>query len=238
MIYANPIKQISHLQLARKYGLKKMTFDSVEELRKIHKVFPEAECVIRVATDIEDCTAMYELSSKFGAFMEDIPEILEVGKELGIKIKGCSFHVGTGGVVFQEYEQCIRDVRKIFDMAEEKGLPKMDLVDIGGGFTYIFPGTGKNFDDVAQPIGKLIDELFPDPTIRIIAEPGRFISESSVYVASQVIGKKDLPDGKEYFINNGIYQSYSVRVWGEDYILDPVDKEILKRKQFKTTWWG
>ena len=116
----------------------------------------------------------------------------------------------------------------------------MDLVDIGGGFTYIFPGTGRNFDEVGPSIGKLIDQLFPDPSIRIIGEPGRFISESSVYVASQVIGKKNLPDGKskEYFINNGIYQSYSVRVWGEDYLLDPIDKEILKRKQFKTTWWG
>ena len=81
-----------------------MTFDSIEELRKIHKVFPEAECVIRVATEIVNCSAMYELSSKFGAFIEDIPEILKVSKELGMTIKGCSFHVGSGGVVFKEYE--------------------------------------------------------------------------------------------------------------------------------------
>ena len=60
----------------------------------------------------------------------------------------------------------------------------MDFVDIGGGFTYIFPGTGKNFDEVGPKIGKLLDKVFPDPSIRIIAEPGRLISESSVYVAS------------------------------------------------------
>ena len=64
------------------------------------------------------------------------------------------------------------------------GLPKMDFLDIGGGFTYILPGSGKNFDEVCIVIGKLIDELFPDPNIRVIAEPGRYISESCAYIAS------------------------------------------------------
>ena len=61
-------------------------------------------------------------------------------------------------------------------MAEKMGLPKMDLVDLGGGFTYILPGTGKNFDEVAPLIGKLVDKLFPDPSIRIIGEPGTFVA--------------------------------------------------------------
>ena len=114
-----------------------MTFDSVEELYKIQKNFPEAECVIRVATETVGCSAFYELSSKFGAFMEDIPMILQTAKKLGLKIKGASFHVGSGGVLYGEYEQCLLDVRKIFDMAQQMGLPKMDFLDLGGGFTYI-----------------------------------------------------------------------------------------------------
>jgi len=69
-------------------------------------------------------------------------------------------------------------------MAEKLGLPKMDFLDIGGGFTYIQPGSGKNFDEVALQIGSMIDKHFPDPTIRVIAEPGRYISESSAYIAS------------------------------------------------------
>ena len=61
-----------------------------------------------------------------------------------------------------------------------------------------------------------------------------------MYIVSQVIGKKDLQDGeeKEYFINNGIYQSYSKRFFGENPVLDPIEKEVLKRNQYKTTWWG
>jgi len=94
-----------------------MTFDSVEELYKIQNNFPEAECVIRIATEAGG-SAKYELSSKFGAFMEDMPTILKTAKKLGLKIKGASFHVGSGGVLCGDYEKCLLDVKKIFDMAE------------------------------------------------------------------------------------------------------------------------
>ena len=156
MIYANPIKQNDHIEIAKKHGVKKMTFDSIEELYKIKQIYPEAEAVIRVATE-GGGQAKYELSSKFGAFLEDIPLILQTAKDIGVKIIGASFHVGSGGVPSGEYEKVLLDVRKVFDMAIEIGLPKMNFLDIGGGFTYIFPGTGKNFDEVAPIIGKLID---------------------------------------------------------------------------------
>lgn len=147
------------------------------------KIYPDCEAVIRVATE-GGGSAKYELSSKFGAFMEDIPLILQTAKEIGVKIIGASFHVGSGGVFAGEYEKVLLDVRKIFDIADEMGLPKMKFLDIGGGFTCILPGTGKNFDEVAPTIGNLIDKHFPDPTIRVIGEPGRYICESSLYLAT------------------------------------------------------
>jgi len=65
-------------------------------------------------------------------------------------IKGCSFHVGSGGVEAAHYEKPLRDVKNIFEKAKEMELPEMDLVDIGGGFTYISePGIGRNFNEAA-----------------------------------------------------------------------------------------
>ena len=60
----------------------------------------------------------------------------------------------------------------------------MDLVDIGGGFSYVVPDSGGNFNEVAYKISSLVNELFPDKNIRIIAEPGRYISESVSYCCS------------------------------------------------------
>ena len=127
-----------------------MTFDSIEELEKIKKWFPKAECVLRIAVDAT--TAVYNLSEKFGATMQEVPKILDVAKKLNLHIKGVAFHTGSGGVTFSSYESSLKNIRKIFNMAKQKGLKEMDFIDIGGGFTMIYPGTGKNFNEVAPLI--------------------------------------------------------------------------------------
>ena len=74
LIFANPMKTDEQILVAKKNGVKKMTFDSIEELEKIARCFPQAECVLRIATDAT--TAMYNLSEKYGAPMEHIDKIL------------------------------------------------------------------------------------------------------------------------------------------------------------------
>ena len=75
MIFANPIKTKDQLQFAKKVNVKKMTFDSEEELQKIKKWFPEADCVIRILTKSSD--ARYNLSEKFGINPEDAEKLLK-----------------------------------------------------------------------------------------------------------------------------------------------------------------
>jgi ornithine decarboxylase len=115
MIFANPVKSEAFIKFARENKLMKMTFDSIEELEKIKKYFPKAECILRIATDVT--TAVYNLSEKFGVFMKDVPMMLEKAKELGLRIKGVCFHTGSGGVTFAAYESSLKNVRKVFDMA-------------------------------------------------------------------------------------------------------------------------
>ena len=43
IIFANPCKMISHLKLAAKHGVKKMTVDRESELLKAEKHFKDAE---------------------------------------------------------------------------------------------------------------------------------------------------------------------------------------------------
>jgi len=50
-------------------------------------------------------------------------------------VKGVCFHVGSGGTCIEAYQQAIDDTVRIFNLAEELGLPKMTIVDIGGGFS-------------------------------------------------------------------------------------------------------
>ncbi len=73
IIFANPIKDIDHIQSAKKYGIKLMTFDASDELVKIKKHYPNAEVVLRIA--VLNTTARWNLSLKFGAIFEEIPTI-------------------------------------------------------------------------------------------------------------------------------------------------------------------
>ena len=240
LIFANPMKSEEQILEAKKHGVKKMTFDSIEELEKIAKSFPKAECILRIA--VNQTTATYDLSEKYGAALEDVDSILKASKKLGLYVKGVAFHVGSGGVTFEVYKASIIDARKIFDKAEKMGLKKMDFLDIGGGFSLASDQptpSEKKFDHVAVKIQAYLEEIFPEPNIRIIAEPGRYIAEGVGYLVSQIIGQKILKNGAHhYYVNNGIYQGYSIRVFGEDQYCKPVSETAAQRKKFKTTLWG
>ena len=112
-IYASPIKKVDDLLLAKKFGIKMMTFDCSEELYKIKKHYPGAECVLRIAT--KKTTAIFNLSEKYGACMSEVPELLQTALELKLKIKGVAFHTGSGGVTFSSYEESLIDTRSVFD---------------------------------------------------------------------------------------------------------------------------
>ena len=143
---------------------------------------------------------------------------------MNLRVKGVAFHTGSGGVQFVSYESSLYAVRKIFDMAADMGMESMDLVDIGGGFTLITPNTTKNFEEVAPKIATLVEDLFPQKHIKIIAEPGRYISEGVCYLACKIIGQKTTTDGlRHYYINNGIFQGHMWRTFGEHREFLPVD---------------
>ena len=82
---------------------------------------------------------------------------MKVAKELGLHLKGVAFHTGSGGVDYQTYIRSLEQVKQIFDDGKAMGHNRMDLVDIGGGFTGILPGSGKNFEEVAPNIRQAID---------------------------------------------------------------------------------
>ena len=172
--------------MAKDIGIKMMTFDCAEELYKIKKHYPKAECVLRIAT--EATTALYNLSEKFGASMEEVPLLLSTAKKLRLNLKGVAFHTGSGGVTFISYESSLINVRKVFDMVVAMGMKPLDLIDIGGGFSMVNSDHDKNFDYVAPLISSTLEHYFPEKKIRIIAEPGRYISESVCFLASTIIG--------------------------------------------------
>jgi ornithine decarboxylase len=205
IIYANPIKPESTLEQLDQYK-PLVTFDNVEEIHKIAKHAPHAGLALRLK--VPNTGAMVELSSKFGASPGEAVDMILEADRLGLTVEGISFHVGSQTTNFENYVQALSLTANIFKEAKDRGYTKMNLVDIGGGFPAPYDATVKPFRDLAKVINTEIDRLFPKD-IQILAEPGRFMVATAGYAVSRVVGKA-IRDGKPcYYVNDGVYHTYS-----------------------------
>ncbi|KAJ5067723.1 ornithine decarboxylase 1-related [Anaeramoeba ignava] len=208
IIFANPCKMIPHLEFARQRSVRKMTFDSIEEMVKIAKIMPEAELVLRIKTD--DKHSLAPLSTKFGMEIKDVKNVLERSIEMKVNIIGIAFHVGSNCQDANSYVETLKITKSIFDIAKDLGI-SFSFLDIGGGFppsgTFYLPES-VSFADVADTVAPLVDSLFDDD-ITVIAEPGRYFATSCQTIALNVYAKRKKFIAEhpsfQYFISDGLY---------------------------------
>ena len=205
IIYANPNKPVETLEELNQYK-PLVTFDNAEELLKIKKHAPQAGVVLRLK--VLNTGAMVELSSKFGADPGEAVDLILMAEKLGLTCEGLSFHVGSQTTNFDNYVQALALCASLFKEARDRGYTKMNLVDIGGGFPAPYDSSVKPFRELAKVINPEIERLFPKD-IQILAEPGRFLVASAGYTVSKVIGKAVREGKPSYYINDGVYHSYS-----------------------------
>ncbi len=205
IIYANPIKaEETLMQLDRYKPL--LTFDNRDEIFKISKYAPNSGLVLRLR--VSNAGAMVELSSKFGAEPEEAVDMILEAEKAGLIVEGLSFHVGSQTTNFENYVQAINLAALIFRQARERGYNKMNLLDIGGGFPAPYDASVRPFSELAKRINAELERLFP-PDIKIIAEPGRFIVATAGTAVSKIIGKAVRHGKLCYYINDGVYSTFS-----------------------------
>jgi ornithine decarboxylase len=205
IIYANPTKPTDTLEELNQYK-PLVTFDNLEEIHKIKRHAPNAGLALRLK--VPNTGAMVELSSKFGASPGEAVDLILAADRVGLTVEGISFHVGSQTTNFENYVQALQLTADIFQEAKTRGYTKMNLVDIGGGFPAPYDASVRPFRELAKVINHELERLFP-PDIQILAEPGRFLVASAGYAVSAIIGKA-VRDGKTcYYINDGVYHTYS-----------------------------
>src|SRR5262249_42028949 len=124
-----------------------------------------------------------------------------------LEVEGLSFHVGSQCTNHQNYVQALHMAAAVFTEAKSRGF-ELKLLDIGGGFPAHYDDTVPAFKSLARTINPELDRLFPPP-VEILAEPGRFLVASAATAVAEIIGKA-VREGKLcYYINDGVYQTYS-----------------------------
>ncbi|MDD1718419.1 MAG: type III PLP-dependent enzyme [Methanoregulaceae archaeon] len=216
IIYANTIKPIDTLQALDKYK-PLVTFDNIEELKKIRTYAPHSGLVLRLR--VPNTGSMVELSSKFGADPGEAVDLIVAAFDLGLVVEGLSFHVGSQCTNFENYVQALQLAASIIDETETRTCRQIRILDIGGGFPVKYHPEVRSFQVLAKKLTSEIRRLFP-PDMQILAEPGRFLVANSCVVVAKVVGKA-FRDGKPcYYINDGVYHTYSGQVF--DHVNYPV----------------
>ncbi len=219
IIYANTIKPAEVLAKLNEYKIL-VTFDNIEELKKIKNHAPDVGLVLRIR--VPNTGSMVELSSKFGAHPGDAVDLISEAINLGLDVEGISFHVGSQCNNFGNYSQALNFASSIFNEAElrnyqigfiDKEGKKRKVLDIGGGFPVMYTPDVKSFSALSEILNSEIKRLFPNDDIQVIAEPGRFIVATACTLVTKIIGKA-VRDGKTcYYLDDGVYHTFTGQVF-------------------------
>jgi ornithine decarboxylase len=204
IIYANPTKPRETLEALDQYK-PLVTFDNLNELKKIKRFAPHAGVVLRVR--VPNTGSVVELSSKFGADPSEAVTLIQAAFDLGLVVEGLSFHVGSQCMNFENFVQALNISASVMQEAGARG-HKIKILDIGGGFPAPYHRDVESIQVLARKINAEIDRLFSRDT-EIIAEPGRFVVASAATSIAKIIGKARR-DGKTcYYIDDGVYHTFS-----------------------------
>ena len=204
IIFSNTIKDRDTLKKINKYK-PLVTYDNIEEVKKIKEHCKKAGLVLRLK--VPDIGSQVEMASKFGAEPKNALMLIKTAFDLGLKVEGLSFHVGSQCTNFENYITALSITSKIFNEARKKGYD-LNIIDIGGGFPALYDSHVPKFEKLADVLNNEFDRLFPED-VEIIAEPGRFIVATSSTLITEIIGKAKRKNKIFYHINDGVYHTFS-----------------------------
>lgn len=202
MLYSNPIKVPEHVAQTFKKGVRYFAIDSVGEIEKIKQHAPGSNVHIRVK--VSDYGSKFPLSGKFGADPSHVVAYAAAAEEAGLKVKGLTFHVGSQAENTHVWEAAIQMNGKLISQLKEKGIG-IEFLDIGGGFPANYEDLAPTIDEVAEIVNSALEKYIPS-SVKIIAEPGRFISANASILATTVIGREHRSGLEWLYLDIGTFQ--------------------------------
>jgi ornithine decarboxylase len=207
-IHTHPIKRESDIRTALSFGIRHFVVDNPDELRKFVKFRARAALLIRVCFRSPD--AVVDLSRKFGCDPEMVPDLFRLAAELRIRIDGLSFHIGSQASDAAMVVKAIGVCRELLPIAQYAG-HELNIVDIGGGYPVDYINPALPIEEYCAPIRAALAAL--PATIRVIAEPGRYIAAPCAIAVASVMGRAQRDGRWWYYLDDGLYGSYSGQMY-------------------------
>lgn len=216
-VHTHPIKRVADIRNALHFGVRVFVADNPDEIRKFAPHAQQAELLLRVS--FRSPGAVCDLSRKFGCDPEDALTLARLAAQLGIKVRGISFHVGSQTADAGKHVEAIVACAKLLAAARREKLGACDTLDIGGGFPIDYAQRAADIRRFCAPIRAELSKL--PKRVRVIAEPGRFIVGPAAIGVASVMGRAQREGHWWYYLDDGLYGSYSGQLY--DHARYPVE---------------
>lgn len=206
IVYAGVGKKSDEIAAAVKLGILFFNSESEGELNEIQRVARsmnrKVNVAIRINPDVISRTHHYVATgkgeTKFGMDFETVHKIFNSRwKYPNLKIRGAHIHIGSQILDAAPFENAIK---KVLAFLKECNIA-VDYLNIGGGLGIIYsienPQTAKSFATKVLPMLKASG-------LKIILEPGRFISGNSGVLITRVVYTKRTPRKKFIIVDSGM----------------------------------
>ncbi len=216
-IHTHPIKRPQDIRNALEFGVRTFVADNEDEVRKFERLAGDAELLIRVS--FRSPGAVCDLSRKFGCDPEDALSLARLAAELGVTVRGLSFHVGSQAADSAKHVEAIHACARLIAAGRRAKFGVLDTLDIGGGFPIDYAQPVQDIGRFCEPLREALAKL--PKRVRVIAEPGRFIAGPAVIGVASVMGRARREGHWWYYLDDGLYGSYSGQLY--DHARYPVE---------------
>ncbi len=210
-IHTHPIKRLQDINYALAYGVNHFVVENAAEIGKFQGLGDQVVLILRVA--FENNLAACNLSAKFGCAQEDCRSLIQLAQSLGLTVGGISFHVGSQMPSSKVHQQAIDWANELYLELEEEGIC-FSLLDIGGGFPARYTSQDIALATFLAEIKLSLDRFHSNfPDCQILSEPGRCLAAPALTLITQIVGKKYKNGQHWYYIDDGVYGSFSGHIY-------------------------
>ncbi len=193
----------------QKYGVRHFLVDHLSGLSQLVGEIETSRSIIFARMAVTHESAMEDLSARFGAEPNEMPQLLQSIRDSGAE-PALAFNVGSSVTDPEAYRHAISVTRSVLEQ-----LPfRLRLVDIGGGYPksypdFIVPGLDEYFHAIEESFATL---PLAD-NAEVLGEPGRALAAPGMSAVVEVLLRKD----HRLYINDGMYGVFwLLRIDGPD----------------------
>ncbi|MGE0267201.1 MAG: diaminopimelate decarboxylase [Candidatus Omnitrophota bacterium] len=234
IVFASVGKTEEEITLAINAGILLFNVESLPELDEINRIAQKTKKKIKVALrinpDVEAPTYSQvvtgTLKNKFGIDLTTAQQIMKQTKKYThILFSGLHVHIGSQITTGEPFVKAIQKVIDFQNKLKSDGIA-LEYLDIGGGLGIIYkdekPQTAKIFAQNVLP-------LLKQTGLKIIMEPGRFISGNAGIFITKVLYLKDNGVKKFLIVDGGMNDLMRPTLYGSYHEIVPVKKKTGKK---------